>query len=198
MNAKRALDLACVVPGLVVVAPVMALVALAIKLDSPGPVLFRQERMGKGGKPFRMYKFRSMVVDADKRGALITAGQDQRITRVGKVLRDLKLDELPQLFNVLRGEMSLVGPRPEVQRYTDLYSPEQRRVLDLTPGITDPASIEYRDESALLGTFADPEHAYVTRIMPHKVQLNLAYAERASALSDVGVIVKTLARIVRR
>ncbi|HET9451271.1 MAG TPA: sugar transferase [Aggregicoccus sp.] len=197
-RAKRLLDLACVVPGLVLVGPGMLLIAVAVRLDSPGPALFRQERVGQGGRPFRMLKFRTMGVDAERQGGGLTVGEDRRITRVGRWLRALKLDELPQLLNVLRGEMSLVGPRPELRRYTDLYTDEQRRVLELLPGITSPASIAYRDESALLATFADPERAYVERIMPHKIALHLAYAQHATALDDLRVLLSTLARLLHR
>ena len=197
MRVKRALDVAGAATGLLLLAPLMGLVALAVRLDSPGPVLFRHERVGRGGRPFRMLKFRSMVADAERRGGPLTAGGDPRVTRVGRVLRAHKLDELPQLLNVLRGEMSLVGPRPEVRRFTELYTPAQRRVLELLPGVTDPASLHYFDEEALLATFADPERAYVEHVMPHKIHLNLAYARSATPLSDAGLLVRTLARLVR-
>jgi lipopolysaccharide/colanic/teichoic acid biosynthesis glycosyltransferase len=195
-RAKRALDLALTVPGLVLTGPGMLLIAAAVRLDSPGPALFRQERVGLGGRPFCILKFRTMGVDAARQGGPLTVGEDRRITRVGRWLRALKLDELPQLLNVLRGEMSLVGPRPELRHYTDLYTAQQRRVLELVPGITGPASIAYCDESALLARFADPERAYVEHIMPHKIALHLAYAERATLLSDVGVLLRTLARLL--
>ena len=197
-RAKRLLDLACVVPGLLLVAPALPLIAVAIRLDSPGPALFRQERVGQGGRPFWMLKFRTMRQEAGAPGALLTVGEDPRITRVGGLLRELKLDELPQLLNVLRGEMSLVGPRPEVRHYTERYTPAQRRVLALRPGITSPASLAYRDESALLATFADPEQAYLTQIMPHKIQLHLDYAAHASVLSDLGLLLRTVARLLHR
>lgn len=188
---KRAFDLFWTVPGLLVLAPLFLLVAVWILLDDGGPVFFQQERVGLGGRPFRMWKFRTMVVDAEKLGRQITVGRDPRITRVGYQLRKFKLDELPQLLNVLKGEMSLVGPRPEVSRYVGLYTEEQRCVLDLIPGITDPASIQYRDESLLLAQAVDPEQFYVTIVMPDKIRINLKYAERATVWSDFGVILQT-------
>jgi lipopolysaccharide/colanic/teichoic acid biosynthesis glycosyltransferase len=148
--------------------------------------------VGRGGKPFRMIKFRTMRAEPVKDASLLTVGEDPRITRIGRLVRNLKLDELPQLINVVRGEMSLVGPRPEVPKYVDKYTPEQRRVLDLMPGITDPASIRFRNESELLGKADDPESTYVERIMPEKIRLNLEYARRSSFLSDIGIVLKTL------
>ncbi len=172
--------------------PLFLVVAISIKLDDGGPVFFRQERVGQGGKHFRIWKFRTMVVNAEKIGRQITVGRDPRITRVGHWLRKYKLDELPQLFNVLSGDMTLVGPRPEVPRYVALYTPEQRAVLDLLPGITDPASVRYRHESELLAQSNDPERTYIEEIMPEKIRINLAYAEHASLLRDFWVILQTL------
>lgn len=174
------------------VAPLFMLVALAVRLDDGGPVLFVQERVGYRGTTFRMLKFRTMVQDAEKSGRLITIANDTRITRAGRWLRKSKLDELPQLINVLRGDMSLVGPRPEVAKYVAMYSPDQRRVLELVPGITDPASIAFRDESSFLEGCNDPEQTYIERIMPEKIALNLAYAAKAGVLSDMMVILGTL------
>ena len=184
--------------GLVLLSPVFVVVAVAIAATSPGPVFFRQVRIGRHGEPFRMYKFRSMRVDAEALGGQLTVSGDTRVTRVGAFLRASKIDELPQLINVLVGEMSLVGPRPEVPRYVALYTPEQRRVLEVRPGITDPASIRYRDESAVLARAADPERAYVEEVLPHKLAINLAYLERRSVASDVGVILATFWRLLRR
>jgi lipopolysaccharide/colanic/teichoic acid biosynthesis glycosyltransferase len=169
-----------------------------VKRSSPGPVFFRQVRVGRYGKPFRIYKYRTMVVDAERAGGQITPNNDNRITPLGHKLRKTKLDELPQLFNVLRGEMSLVGPRPEVPRYVEMYTPEQRRVLDLPPGITDPASIRYKDEGEVLAASQNPEETYVQEIMPEKIRLNLEYAERATILTDIGIIFRTLASIADR
>ena len=154
---KRALDIAASLAGLILLSPVLAAIAAAIKLDTPGTVFYRQERVGRAGVPFRIWKFRTMVAGAASLGGALTVGDDSRITEVGRLLRRFKLDELPQLANVLAGEMSLVGPRPEVARYVALYTEAQRRVLDLVPGITDPASIAYRDEAALLAQRPDPE-----------------------------------------
>lgn len=188
---KRAIDVALASPGLVASLPVLALAAVAIKLDSEGPVLFRQTRVGRGAQPFTIYKLRTMTTNAEKVAGSITIGADARVTRVGKFLRKSKIDELPQLFNVLKGDMSLIGPRPEVKTYVELYDEEQKRVLDLVPGITDPASIKYRDESEVLAKFEDPHHAYVTEIMPEKIRINLEYAERATWVSDLGVLFRT-------
>jgi lipopolysaccharide/colanic/teichoic acid biosynthesis glycosyltransferase len=196
--ASRAFDLLAASLGLVVLSPLFLVVAIMIKLGSPGPVFFRQERVGRGGVPFRMHKFRSMRPDAEKHGGLLTVGADPRITRVGAFLRATKLDELPQLIDVVKGDMALVGPRPEVPRYVAHYTPEQRRVLDVRPGITDPASIRYRDESEVLAKAADPERTYVEEVMPHKLAINLEYQARRTLASDIGVIFATLARIVRR
>jgi len=196
--AKRAFDLLASTVGLLLLSPVFALVALAIRRDSPGPAFFRQERVGRGGAPFLIYKFRTMRVDAPGRGGQLTVGDDPRITRVGSVLRKYKIDELPQLINVFRGDMSLVGPRPEVPRYVARYDERQRAVLDVRPGITDPASIAYRDENAILAAASDPEAVYVREIMPAKLEMNLDYLARRSLLSDLGIILDTLLKVVRR
>ncbi|GLH74839.1 glycosyl transferase [Geothrix limicola] len=190
--AKRAFDLFWSVLGLAVLFPLLALVALAVKLEDGGPVFFRQIRIGRGGLPFRIWKFRTMVLDAERQGRAITVGQDPRITRIGRRLRSTKLDEIPQLLNVLVGEMSFVGPRPEVPRYVELYTDPQRAILALRPGITDLASIKYRNESELLAEAADPDAAYVDVIMPDKLRINLAYAAQASVASDFLVILATL------
>lgn len=189
--AKRAFDLFWAGTGLLLLWPVFLVLAAAIRLDDGGPALFRQERVGHRGVPFRIWKFRTMRRDAEKEGAL-TVGEDDRITRVGALLRRTKLDELPQLVNVARGEMSLVGPRPEVPRYVGHYTEAQRRVLGLVPGITDPASTAYRDESAELGESEDPERLYVETILPAKIRLNLEYAAGASVWTDTVQILKTL------
>lgn len=192
---KRALDLFGALTGLVVLWPLMLAIASLVKLDDGGPVFFRQQRVGQGGLPFRLWKFRTMVPEAPARGGLLTATGDPRVTRIGAWLRRLKLDELPQLFNVLAAEMSLVGPRPEVPKYVALYTQKQRRVLALTPGITDEASIRYCDESTLLAEASDPERLYVDQIMPDKIRINLQYAARATLWSDFSVILTTLYRL---
>jgi lipopolysaccharide/colanic/teichoic acid biosynthesis glycosyltransferase len=191
------LDVTASLAGLVLLSPVLAAIAAAIKLDTPGTVFYRQERVGRAGVPFRIWKFRTMVAGAASLGSALTVGDDSRITEVGRLLRRFKLDELPQLANVLTGEMSLVGPRPEVPRYVALYTEAQRRVLDLVPGITDPASIAYRDEATLLAQRPDPEAAYVQEIMPDKIRLNLEYAGRASVRSDLGLIWRTIRHLGR-
>jgi len=196
-GAKRLFDLLWTVVGLALLWPVFVVLSLIIALGDGGPVLYRQARVGKGGRVFRMLKFRTMIVDADKAGSLLTVGRDPRTTPVGRWIRRLKLDELPQLWNVLRGEMSLVGPRPEVPRYVALYTAEQWRVLDLIPGITDRASIKYRDESELLARASDPQTVYVSQILPDKIRLNLEYAAHATVWTDFLVVLSTLGHMVR-
>lgn len=190
--AKRAFDLFWSILGLVVLSPLLVLAALLVKLEDRGPVFFRQVRIGRGGLPFRIWKFRTMVVDAERQGRAITVGRDPRITRMGAWLRDTKLDELPQLLNVVAGDMSLVGPRPEVPRYVELYSEAQRAILALRPGITDLASIKYRHESELLAQAENPDETYVRVLLPDKLRINLAYAARADVRSDFLVILATL------
>jgi lipopolysaccharide/colanic/teichoic acid biosynthesis glycosyltransferase len=193
---KRLFDLMLAGAGLVLLAPVFVLIALAIKLDSPGPVFYRQQRVGRGGAPFRIHKFRTMAHDPQERGPQITAGADPRITRVGAVLRRSKLDELAQLIDVVQGTMSLVGPRPEVPRYVALYPAALRdKVLSVRPGITDIASIEFRDENALLAQAADPEHEYVHVVMPRKLALAARYVDQASFVMDLRLIVRTIATV---
>jgi lipopolysaccharide/colanic/teichoic acid biosynthesis glycosyltransferase len=195
--AKRLFDLAAATLGIILLSPLFLLLALLIKLDDRGPVFFRQVRVGYRGKPFRIWKFRSMVVNASKLGGALTVGRDPRITRVGYWLRKFKLDELPQLFNVFLGEMSFVGPRPEVAKYVALYTPEQRGVLELMPGITDLASIKYRNENEVLAKSPDPERTYIEEVMPEKIRINLEYARQASIGSDLMVILQTLVRLWR-
>ena len=198
MTAKRVLDLVLVVPGILLLSPLLLLLAVWVRVDSPGPVLFRQERVGLMGRPFMILKFRTMVVDAESQGPQITVGSDHRITRSGRILRKYKLDELPQLFNVLKGEMSLVGPRPEVPRYVALYpEPARRTVLSVPPGITDPASIRFMDESVLLARASDPELYYVDKILPEKIAAYEHYVANRSLIKDLSVIWHTLMNIVR-
>lgn len=194
---KRVLDLAVSSAALVLTAPVLAVAAAAIKLDSPGPVLFRQERVGRNRQPLRTLKLRTMHVESDRKGLQITAGNDPRITRVGRWLRRTKLDELPQLWNVVRGEMSLVGPRPEVPRYVGAYRAEWQRLLDVRPGLTDRASITFRDEEALLSLAADRERAYLEVIMPLKLELALRGVDEGSLRSDLGVLFRTACAVLR-
>lgn len=194
--SKRLFDLCFALPGLVLLAPIFLLIAVLIKLDGGGPVFYRQERVGYRGRRFRIWKFRTMVVGAERHGVL-TIGNDPRVTRVGRWLRRFKLDELPQLINVVLGDMSLVGPRPEVPKYVALYTEKELQVLDLMPGITDPASIAFRHENEILGRSLDPERTYVQFIIPEKVSLNLDYARKATVLTDCIVILKTLATLLR-
>lgn len=193
--AKRAIDLIVAAAGLLVLSPLLATLSLLVKLSSPGPVFYRGSRIGQHGRPFHIFKFRTMFVDAKRRPA-ITAAEDDRITRIGRWLRRTKLDELPQLLNVLRGEMSLVGPRPEDPRYVGLYTPEQRRILEARPGITSAASLVFRGEEELLAG-EEWEATYRDRIMPQKIALDLTYLENATVLSDLGLILRTLSAIVR-
>ena len=195
---KRTFDFLASSLGLCLLSPLFLLVAIAIRLESPGPVFFRQDRVGKDGKNFLICKFRSMVANASGIGPLITTAGDARITRVGRFLRRTKLDELPQLLNVWRGEMSLVGPRPEVPTYVALYNERQREVLSVRPGITDPASIAYADEEEILGEASDPARVYVEEILPRKLELNLQYIERMSLPYDVWVIWKTIWKVVSK
>jgi lipopolysaccharide/colanic/teichoic acid biosynthesis glycosyltransferase len=191
--AKRLFDLVGAAVLLLLLAPLGLAVALWIKLDSPGPVFFRQERVGRHGVPFRIHKFRTMVADAASRGGALTVGADPRITRAGRWLRRTRLDELPQLIDVLQGTMSLVGPRPEVPRYVALYPPALReRALAVRPGITDPASLEFADEAERLARADDPEREYVERILPAKLQRAAEYAERATLASDLVVLLRSL------
>lgn len=191
--AKRLFDVFCAGLGLLLLSPLWILVAIWIKLDSPGPVLFRQERVGRFGQPFFIHKFRSMRVDAPALGPQITVGDDPRITRSGRFLRASKIDELPQLWDVLRGAMSLVGPRPEVPRYVALYTPAQRElVLSVRPGITDPASLQFRHESEILARAADPEREYVEVILPAKLRIAGDYVRHASVWGDLRLILATL------
>lgn len=192
---KRLFDIVASALGLLLLAPLLLLTALWVKLDSPGPALFRQTRVGRHGLPFTIHKFRTMRVEP---GAAITVGADPRITRSGRWLRQTKLDELPQLWDVLRGAMSLVGPRPELPRYVALYPAELReRVLSVRPGITDPASLAFSHEAELLAAAADPEREYREVIMPAKLRVSAEYAARASLLTDLRLILQTLARVWR-
>ena len=197
--AKRLFDLLFAIAALLLLSPLLLLLALAIRLDSPGPVFFRQERVGRLGVLFRIRKFRTMRVGAQAHGLAITVGQDARITRVGHWLRHYRLDELPQFVDVLLGHMSLVGPRPEVPRYVAHYPPALRaRVLAVRPGITDPASLAHIDESALLAAAADPEREYIERILPAKLAMQAAYAESATLRSDLWVLGRTLRLLLSR
>ena len=193
---KRGFDIIASFLGLVVLCPLVLLVAVAIKLDSPGPIFFRQERIGRGFRPF-FFKFRTMAEDSIARGRSITAGDDPRITRVGWFLRKTKIDELPQLINVLRGEMTFVGPRPEVPRYVEIFRKDYEEILKIRPGITDLASIKYRDEAALLGQSENPEEEYVTRVLPDKISLGKEYIRCSSLAFDLRLIFRTFLKLIQ-
>jgi lipopolysaccharide/colanic/teichoic acid biosynthesis glycosyltransferase len=191
--AKRLFDVATALLGLVLLSPLLVVVAVWIKLDSPGPVLFRQERIGRNGVPFRIHKFRTMQAAAEGTGPALTVGADPRITRAGAFLRRTKIDELPQLIDVLRGDMSIVGPRPEVPRYVAFFPPELRaKVLSVRPGLTDPASLHFRDESTLLARAADPEREYRDVVLPAKLRLAADYVDTASLGGDLRLIAATV------
>ena len=196
--AKRLFDWLASTFGLLALAPVLLLLAVWIKLDSPGPVFFRQERVGRGGMLFRIHKFRTMVTDAERSGLQITVGADARVTRVGQWLRKYKLDELPQLVDVWLGHMSLVGPRPEVPRYVACYPADVRDVVfSVRPGITDRASIEFKDENLILGSAADPHRAYVEEVLPIKLKYYVEYVETNSLLGDIQLIIRTFMALIR-
>lgn len=182
--------------GLILLSPLFLIFWLLIKLGSKGPGFFIQERIGKDGKPFGLYKFRSMRTDSENEGLITIGTHDHRITRIGHFIRKYKFDELPQLLNVLKGDMSLVGPRPEVKKYVDLYTDEQRKVLDVKPGITDYASIEYVNENELLGNADDPDRVYVEQVMPKKLELNMRYIQDRSLCQYFKIIFLTIKSIV--
>lgn len=196
---KRTVDVLGSGLGLLVLSPLFAGVAAWIKLDSPGPVFYRQKRVAKGARDeFGLFKFRSMRPGSDH-GSLITiGGDDPRVTTAGKFIRKYKIDELPQLINVFKGDMSLVGPRPQVRKYVNLYTPEQLHVLDVKPGMTDPASIYYRNESELLAAQEDPDDYYIHKIMPHKLNICKQYIERRNVFTDIGVILKTFFAVANK
>jgi len=189
---KRVFDVIASLSGLIILSPIFLTLAIWIATGSKGGVFYRQERVGRNGRLFKLYKFRSMHTGSDKKGLLTVGGRDSRITIAGYYLRKYKLDELPQLFNVLQGDMSLVGPRPEVKKYVELYTPEQLKVLNMRPGITDPASITYRNENDLLSQAENPEEYYITKIMPDKLRINAEYISNRSFMKDIQIIIRTI------
>jgi len=195
---KRLFDAAVSLAGLILTGPLLLTAGLFIKLDSPGPVFYQGTRIGRHGRPFKMLKFRTMVQDADRIGASSTAEDDPRITRIGWILRKYKLDELPQLINVLKGDMSLVGPRPQVQWAVDLYTPEEREVLKVRPGITDYASLRFSNEAEILKGSADPDKDYLEKIHPEKMRLALEYVKTRSFLVDLRIIWRTFRLFIGR
>jgi len=188
---KRVFDLIVAAVSLIVLSPAFLIVGLLVKTGSPGPIFYKGDRIGKDGVPFKIYKFRTMVVNADRMGPALTQGGDARITRVGRVLRQWKIDEIPQLLNVLRGEMSVVGPRPESPGYVQHYTPEQRQVLQAKPGVTGLTQVRFRHEEALLSRCKHPEAEYIERIMPQKLALDLEYLNNQSLISDLKLIIQT-------
>lgn len=193
---KRLFDIFSSAIVLVLLSPLLILLALAITIDSKGGVFYKQERIGKNGKAFMLYKFRSMRTGADRKGLITVGSNDDRTTKVGRFIRKYKLDELPQLINILKNDMSVVGPRPEVEKYVRLYTAEQRKVLSAKPGLTDLASLAYINENEILGKAAHPEKTYVEQIMPAKLRLNLEYIEKQSFWFDLKIIAKTVLRIL--
>ncbi|MFD1780017.1 sugar transferase [Fredinandcohnia salidurans] len=194
---KRFFDIVVSLIGLIILSPLLLIIAILIKVDSKGPVFFKQVRVGQHEKEFEILKFRTMVVDAEKHGKQITVGKDSRITKVGYFLRKYKLDEFPQLINVLFGDMSLVGPRPEVPKYTKFYNKEQKAIFEIKPGITDYASIKYSNESELLGRAENPEKTYIEEIMVDKLRYNLEYLRNRSVIEDMSIILKTVLKILK-
>jgi len=194
--AKRCFDIFFSLLGLILLSPIFILLSLIILLDSKGGVFYKQIRVGKNSVDFKLYKFRSMRVGSDKKGLLTVGGRDSRITKSGYFIRKYKLDELPQLINVFIGDMSLVGPRPEVRKYVDLYNEEQLKVLLVKPGITDYASIQYSNENEILAKSSDPEKTYIDEIMPDKLNLNLRYINEIGLFSDIKIILKTINKIL--
>ncbi len=197
---KRLFDIFASLLGLIVFSPILAVICVAIKLESPGPIFYRGSRIGRRGNPFRIFKFRSMVVNAETLGASSTSLDDPRITRVGTIVRRLKLDELPQLINVLIGDMSFVGPRPEVKRFVDQYTDEEKKILTVRPGITDWASIRFHNEGEILAAsgIADPDEAYAVLIRPEKLRLQLAYVASHSFLTDLEIILATIHTVLAK
>lgn len=193
---KRAFDIAFSLTVLVALSPLFLILAILVKASSSGPIFYQATRIGQFGRPFKAYKFRSMIVDADKVGPAVTTSGDPRITPIGRFLRKSKFDELPQFLNVLLGDMSIVGPRPEAPKYVELYTEEQRKVLNVRPGITSPASIEFRDEESIL-TGGDWEVQYIEEIMPQKLAIDLEYAQNASLVEDLKIISATVRSIIK-
>jgi len=188
---KRIFDIIFSTIGLIILSPIIIIIAIAIIIESKGGIFYMQTRVGKNNKDFKLFKFRSMSVGTDKKG-LLTIGNDSRITNVGKYIRKYKLDEFAQLINVIKGEMSLVGPRPEVRKYVELYNNEQLKILNVKPGITDYASIEYFNENMILGNSKNPEKTYIEEVMPHKLELNKKYINNPTILHDIKLIIKTI------
>ncbi len=193
---KRAFDILFSLGGLIILSPLLLMIAIIVKSDSKGDIIYKQKRVGKNNKDFGLLKFRTMRTDSDRSGLLTIGGRDSRITRSGYFLRKYKFDELPQLINILKGEMSFVGPRPEVRKYVELYNDEQKKVLSVLPGITDIASIKYRNENEILESSDSPEEYYIKYIMPDKLKLNLEYLNQRSFFKDIKIILSTFRSIL--
>lgn len=189
---KRLFDITASFFGILILSPLLIFIGLWVGLSSKGGVFYKQIRVGKNNKDFKLYKFRSMRVNSDKQGLLTVGSKDSRITKAGYFIRKYKIDELPQLINVLKGDMSFVGPRPEVRRYVDLYSEEQMKVLSVRPGITDPASIKYRNENDILSSASNPEEYYIQHIMPDKLKINIDYINTRTFFKDIKIIFQTI------
>lgn len=189
---KRLFDITASFFGILILSPLFIFISLWVGLSSKGGVFYKQIRVGRNNKDFKLYKFRSMRVNSDKQGLLTVGSKDSRITKAGYFIRKYKIDELPQLFNVLKGDMSFVGPRPEVRRYVDLYSEEQMKVLSVRPGITDPASIKYRNENDILSSASNPEEYYIQHIMPDKLKINIDYINTRTFVKDIKIIFQTI------
>ncbi len=198
MLAKRCFDVFFAISGILLCTPLWVILPLFILLDSPGNPFFKQIRVGRNNIDFKLFKFRSMRNDSEKRGLLTIGSSDSRITRTGYYLRKFKIDELPQLFNILKGDMSFVGPRPEVRKYVEMYDEIQRRILGIKPGLTDYASLQYINENELLKNSPEPEKLYITEIMPAKIRLNLKYMEEMSVLTDIRILMRTVLEIFKR
>ncbi len=194
---KRTFDFLMSMIGILLLSPIFIIISIAIVMDSKGGVFYKQERIGRGRKPFKLLKFRSMKTGSDKKGLLTVGSNDSRVTKIGLFIRKYKLDELPQLINILLGDMSFVGPRPEVKKYVDLYTKEQLKVLEVRPGLTDYASLAYFDENELLSKSANPEDTYIHVVMPAKLRLNFKYLEKKGFITDIGLILKTIKRIIQ-
>jgi lipopolysaccharide/colanic/teichoic acid biosynthesis glycosyltransferase len=195
---KRIFDISFSMIGLIILSPLLLIIAYLIKKEDGGPIFYRGVRIGQFGKPFRIFKFRTMVVNADKIGGPSTADDDPRITKIGKILRKYKIDELPQLINVLKGEMSIVGPRPEVPFYVDMFTEEEKRILDVKPGITDWASLWDCDQGAILAGSSDPEKTYMEKIRPIKIKLQLRYVDNHSFFTDLKIIFLTILTVITK
>ncbi|MEO0258471.1 MAG: sugar transferase [candidate division WOR-3 bacterium] len=194
---KRWFDIAASLIGLILLSPVFIVISLLIKLVDGGPIFYKQERIGKDFRPFLLIKFRTMTVDADKMGPLVTAGDDRRVTKIGKFLRKTKLDELPQLLNVLKGDMSIVGPRPEVEKYVKEYEDDYKHILRVKPGITDYATVEYRNEEEILKAFVNPEEGYIREILPKKIKLYRKYIAEMGFKTDLKIIINTIIKVIK-